>query len=304
MIRPMASTGSGAQVQSCPNCGQPVETAGLEPFGKVNCPGCGFQLRVERVFENYVVVEPLGTGGMGSVYKARDTRLNRFVALKLLRKEFAGDAAFTAKLKDEARITASIRHPHVVEVYSVGEDHGQFYVVMELVDGGSLDDRIEDEKRISELETLEVGLQVAKGLLAALQAGLIHRDIKPGNILFADRHTAKIVDFGLALLAAQHAETEGEIWGTPYYIAPERLTNAKEDFRSDLYSLGATLFHAVSGRPTFDNETQSAAELKTLKSNPIGLKEVAARCLRRNRGRDRQNAASESGSSGRIPTRS
>ncbi len=275
-MRSMASTESGAQVQSCPSCGETVATTGLEPFGRVDCPACGQPLRVERVFdENFVVVEPLGTGGMGSVYKARDTRLNRFVAIKLLRKEFAGDSTFTAKLQDEARITASIQHPHVVEVYSVGEDHGQFYVVMELVDGGSLDDRMEDEKRISESQTLELGLQVAQGLQAALQAGLIHRDIKPGNILFVDRTRAKIVDFGLALLAAQHAETEGEIWGTPYYVAPERLTGAKEDFRSDLYSLGATLFHAVSGRPTFENETQSAAELKKLKSNPISLKEVA-----------------------------
>ena len=261
-------------MQSCPGCGRPVETAGLEPFARVNCPGCGMQLRVERVFENFAVVEPLGTGGMGSVYKARDSRLNRFVALKLLRKEFAGDVTFTAKLKDEARITASIKHPHVVEVFSVGEDHGQFYVVMELVDGGSLDDRMEDEKRISEMQALEIGIQIAKGLQAALRAGLIHRDIKPGNILFADRNTAKIVDFGLALFAAQLAETEGEIWGTPYYVAPERLTSEPEDFRSDLYSLGATLFHAISGRPTFENETQSAAELKKLKANPIGLKEV------------------------------
>ena len=182
----MSST-DGAPEQVCPSCGRVVSTAGLEPFSKLVCPGCGSQLRVERVFENYEVVEPLGTGGMGSVYKARDTRLNRFVALKLLRKEFAGDASFTAKLQEEARITASINHPHVVEVFSVGEDHGQFYVVMELVDGGSLDDKMEDEKRISELQTLEVGLQVAKGLQAALKAGLIHRDIKPGNILFADR---------------------------------------------------------------------------------------------------------------------
>ncbi|MEO7168392.1 MAG: protein kinase [Chthoniobacterales bacterium] len=272
----MASSESGKQVQSCPSCGEPVATAGLDPFAKVECPACGVPLRVERIFETYLVVEPLGTGGMGSVYKARDTRLNRFVALKLLRKEFAGDATFTAKLQEEARITASIKHPHVVEVFSVGEDHGQFYVVMELVDGGSLDDRIEDEKRISELQTLELGLQVAKGLQAALQAGLIHRDIKPGNILFEERTRAKIVDFGLALFAAQHAaETDDEIWGTPYYVAPERLTGEKEDFRSDLFSLGATLFHAISGRPTFVDETQSAAELKKLKSNPVPLREVA-----------------------------
>jgi tRNA A-37 threonylcarbamoyl transferase component Bud32 len=271
----MSSTDSGVQEQRCPRCGRAVATAGLEPFTKISCPGCGFQLRVERVFKNYFVLEPLGTGGMGSVYKARDARLNRFVALKLLRKEFAGDENLTAKLQEEARLTASIKHPHVVEVFATGEEDGQFYVVMELVDGGSLDDRMEDEKRISEKETLEIGLQVAKGLQAALQAGLIHRDIKPGNILFAARQTAKIVDFGLAQLAVQHAQTEGEIWGTPYYVAPERLTSQPEDFRSDVYSLGATLFHALAGRPTFENETQSAAELKKLKSNPVGLKEAA-----------------------------
>jgi serine/threonine protein kinase len=145
---PMAST-DGVQVQPCPGCGRPVETTGLEPFAKVGCPACGFQLRVERVFGKYEIVEPLGIGGMGSVYKARDTRLNRFVALKLLRREFADDATFNAKLQEEARITASIKHPHVVEVFAVGEDHGQFYVVMELVDGGSLDDRMEDEKAAS-----------------------------------------------------------------------------------------------------------------------------------------------------------
>ncbi len=163
----------------------------------------------------------------------------------------------------------------MVRVFATGEEHGQFYVVMELVDGGSLDDRINDEEGISEKKTLEIGLQVATGLQAALQLGLIHRDIKPGNILFTDREVAKIVDFGLAPVASHHAETEGEIWGTPYYVAPERLTSEPEDFRSDIYSLGATLFHALSGRPIFENETQSAAELKKLKSHPVSLKKVA-----------------------------
>ncbi len=265
----------GAPTQLCPGCGRLVETAHLEPFSKVSCPGCGLELWVERVFENYEILEPLGRGGMSSVFKARDTRLNRFVALKLLRKEFSGDKSFTTKLQEEARITGSIKHPHVVEVFSVGSDHGQFYVVMELVDGGNLDDRIEDEKRISEIHALEVGLQVAEGLQAALQAGLIHRDIKPGNILFTEANRAKIVDFGLGLLAEQHADAEGEIWGTPYYMAPERLTSEREDFRSDLYSLGATLFHALAGRPTFEVETHSATELKDLKANPPGLKKVA-----------------------------
>ncbi|MGI8431548.1 MAG: protein kinase domain-containing protein [Chthoniobacterales bacterium] len=269
------SATDGAPAQACASCGRLVETTGLEPFSKVTCPDCGAQLRVERTFENYEVVEPLGTGGMGSVFKARDNNLNRFVALKLLRKEFASDQGFTEKLQEEARITGSIKHPHVVEVYSVGSDGGQFYVVMELVDGGSLDDRIEDEKKLTEMRTLEVGLQVAQGLQAALQAGLIHRDIKPGNILFADAHTAKIVDFGLALLAEKNAEAQGEIWGTPYYIAPERLTGKPEDFRSDLYSLGATLFHAIAGRPTFESETLAAAELQQIKEHPPKLQQIA-----------------------------
>ncbi len=271
----MASSGSGAPEQACPSCERVVSTAGLEPFAKLSCPGCGFQLRVERVFENYEIVEPLGAGGMGSVFKARDRRLHRFVALKILREEFVGDESLDARLQEEARITASIHHPHVLEIFSVGHDHGQFYVVMELVDGGSLDARMENEKRISEVRALDVGLQVAQGLQAALRAGLIHRDIKPGNILFTDAGTAKIVDFGLALLAEQHAEAEGEIWGTPYYVAPERLTSEPEDFRSDLYSLGAMLFHAMAGRPTFENETQSAAELNKLKANPPRLKAIA-----------------------------
>src|SRR6266403_554625 len=141
MIRPMASTDSGAPAQSCPSCGQSVETAGLEPFAKLDCPACGHQLRVERVFEKYIVVEPLGTGGMGSVYKARDTRLNRFVALKILRPELSADPSEIRRLEQEARATAAVNDPHVVQVFSSGTDHAQFYLVMELVDQGSLDDR-------------------------------------------------------------------------------------------------------------------------------------------------------------------
>ncbi len=271
----MASTEEGGQTQLCPNCGSRVDTNGQGPFANVDCSQCGTAVHFERVFEHYIIVEPLGSGGMGSVYKARDTRLNRFVAIKLLREEFADKIDYSTQLQHEARITASINHPHVVKVFGLSRDHGQHYLVMELVQAGSLDDRMQNDTRISELQTLEIGLQVASGLQAAHQAGLIHRDVKPGNILFADGHTAKIVDFGLALLAEQKAETKGEIWGTPYYVAPERLNNEREDFRSDIYSLGATLFHAIAGRPTFEDEAQSAAELKKLKTKTVPLREVA-----------------------------
>ncbi len=232
-------------------------------------------MRAARQFNHFSIVEVLGAGGMGAVYKALDRNLNRMVALKLLKKEMSADESFIDKLEDEARITASINHPFVVKVFSFGSDQGQYYIAMELVDKGSLDDLMQLQTRVSELQVMQVGLQVAGGLQAAHERGLIHRDVKPGNILFADAHTAKITDFGLALLAEQEAESRGEIWGTPYYIAPEKLNNQPEDFRSDIYSLGGTLFHAVAGRPPFEAESASLVALKHLKSRAVSLQAFA-----------------------------
>jgi serine/threonine protein kinase len=232
-------------------------------------------MRVERTFDHFVLLETLGFGGMGTVYKARDTLLDRLVALKVLHKDLAGDKDHTARLREEARVAASVNHPNVIQVFSSGTDHGQFYVVMELVDHGTLDDLIEKRNRLSEEQVLESGIQVAKGLRAAYQQGLIHRDVKPANILFVDEQTAKISDFGLAGAATQESKTTEEIWGTPYYVAPERLNNAPEDFRSDIYSLGATLFHAVAGKAPIEGVTNSAVVLLELKSRPLDLQTVA-----------------------------
>ena len=271
----MSSTDGAACLQACPNCGALVDVHEQEPLEKFHCPTCGTAMRAARHFNHFSIVEVLGSGGMGSVYKALDRNLNRMVALKLLRKELSADENFINKLEDEARITASINHPFVVKVFSFGSDFGQYYIAMELVDKGSLDDLMQLQNRIAELQVLQVGLQVAGGLQAAHESGLIHRDVKPGNILFADAHTAKITDFGLALLAEQEAESRGEIWGTPYYIAPEKLNNQPEDFRSDIYSLGGTLFHAVAGRPPFEAESASLVALKHLKSRAVSLQAFA-----------------------------
>jgi hypothetical protein len=257
--------------QSCPACGLLIDVSHEEPLARVTCPGCGEKFRVERAFDNFALLETLGVGGMGSVYKARDTRLNRFVALKILRPELSADPVEIRRLEHEARATAAVNDPHVVQVFSSGTDHGQFYLVMELVDQGSLDDRMAEQERVAETQVLDTGIQVARGLRAAHEKGLIHRDIKPGNILFADEATAKIGDFGLAVAAEQNAEAQNEIWGTPYYVAPERLNNEPEDFRSDIYSLGATLYHALAGRPPFEGETNSATALRDLKNNPQSL---------------------------------
>ncbi len=270
----MASDDS-ATTQSCPACGVPIDTANAEPLERVACPKCGEKVRVERAFDNFVLVETLGIGGMGTVYKARDTLLDRLVALKLLRKDLEGGVDQAKQLQQEARVTASVNHPNVVQVFSSGTAHGQFYLVMELVDHGSLDDLIEQHKRLPEEQVLETGIQVAKGLRAAYAKGLIHRDVKPANILFNEENAAKIGDFGLAGVAAQGAEDRGEIWGTPYYVAPERLNNEAEDFRSDIYSLGATLFHAVAGKAPIEGDTNSAVALLNLKREPIDLATVA-----------------------------
>lgn len=230
---------------------------------------------MRRRFNNFEVVALIGEGGMGSVYKAYDHALERMVALKVLRREMSQSEQGRSELEQEARVTASVNHPHVVRVYSFGEADGQFYLAMELVEKGSLDDLMNIQECVPEAQVLEIGGQIAQGLEAAYEKGLIHRDVKPGNILFADAHTTKIVDFGLARVLEEEAESRGEIWGTPYYIAPERLNYAPEDFRSDIYSLGGTLFHAIAGRPPFDADTANMVALKKLKSRPVSLEVFA-----------------------------
>jgi tRNA A-37 threonylcarbamoyl transferase component Bud32 len=267
----MAAESKTSTLQTCPACGASFDTGAAEPMARVDCPNCGEKARAERMFDNFLIVETVGVGGMGTVYKARDTLLDRFVALKLLRKDLEGGMDETA-LRQEARMAASVNHPNIVQLFSSGTDHDQFYLVMELVEHGSLDDYIEQQTRLPEEQVLEAGIQTAKGLRAAYGKGLIHRDVKPANILFADEHMAKIGDFGLAGIAA---EARGELWGTPYYVAPERLNHQPEDFRSDMYSLGATLFHALAGKAPIEGETNSAAELRALKQQPFLLSVVA-----------------------------
>ncbi len=262
-------------IQACPSCGSFLDVSDQEPFAQVHCPSCGTLLRVRTQFQNYTLEGLMGVGGMGAVFKALDLNLQRHVALKILRREFSSSQKDVGKLEREARITAMVNHPNVVKIFSFGSDHGQFYLAMELVDKGSLDDLMELQGQIAELQVLEIGIQVASGLAAASKLGLIHRDVKPGNILFADAHTTKIVDFGLAIVMEEEAAQRGEIWGTPYYVAPEKLDNRPEDFRSDIYSLGGTLFHALAGRPPYEAQTASLVALKHLKSQPVSLQAFA-----------------------------
>jgi serine/threonine protein kinase len=263
---------------TCWICGAVLDACGYEPLVRVVCRNCGQKNLLQRTFDHFVPMETLGVGGMGTVYKARDTQLERFVALKLLRKDFSSEADHGAQLQQEARVAASVNHPNIVQIFSLGTDHGQFYVVMELIDHGSLDDLIESQGRLADEQVLDVGIQIARGLRAAHRKGLIHRDVKPANILFVDEQAAKIGDFGLAAFATQDSQdvqSDRVIWGTPPYVAPERLYNQAEDLRSDIYSLGATLFHAVAGKPPIDGSTNSATELRELKQHPSELRTIA-----------------------------
>lgn len=262
---------ANSPIQACGVCEALIDITDHEPLEQIGCPHCGADLVVRGQIDNYQLVEVAGRGGMGVVYKGYDPGLDRYVALKLLRKDHSGQTKLITQLENEAAITATVSDPHVVRVYSTGVDRGRFYIAMELVDKGSLDDLIRLQGRVAEAQTLQVGIHIAKGLRAAQQHGLIHRDVKPGNILFADAHNAKIVDFGLAIFMEQEESVRGEIWGTPYYVAPEKLDMQPEDFRSDIYSLGASLFHALAGRPPFEAESATMVALKHLKSQPVSI---------------------------------
>lgn len=262
-------------IETCPTCNQEIDVTDQEPFSNVLCPACGAGMRVRVHFNDYTLLESLGEGGMGAVFRATDDRLHREVALKILKRESADAPVDHAKLAEEARLTASINHPNVVRVFAFGEDHGQFYLAMELVNKGSLDELMELHKRVPEAQVLDIGIQIASGLQAAAERGLIHRDVKPGNILFANSRLAKIVDFGLARILSGASDDSEEIWGTPFYVAPEKLEHRPEDFRSDIYSLGATLFHAIAGQPPFDAETATETALMHLNSTGVDLQKVA-----------------------------
>lgn len=210
---------------------------------------------------------------MGKVYRARDKYLNREVALKVLR---LGEGNLPEKLALEARMTALVEHPNTVKIYDFGQSQGEFYIAMELIPGGSLHDRMYRAEGVGEEEVLRAGINVAEGLSAALKKGLIHRDIKPANILFTSDGQAKLVDFGLATAMGGVDNARGEaVLGTPYYIAPERLEDRAEDFRSDIYSLGASLMHAVSKVPPLEEEWPELEKLQRLKGEQLDLARLA-----------------------------
>ncbi len=258
-------------VNQCPDCSQSVDVTALPPFSKISCPHCSATFRVKTFLGQYQLTGILGEGGMSKVFRAVDSHLGREVALKVLHPALSRDAALTAMFEREAKLTASILHPNVVKVYTVGREQGYFFIAMELVRATSLEEMIANKGSLSESDVLAIAHDVTNGLAAAQEEGLIHRDIKPGNMLVTEDDTAKLVDFGLAVQQGGEDESE-DLWATPFYVPPEKLEGDTDTYLGDIYSLGATLFHALAGCPPFDANTSSLEELKVIKKRDLDLK--------------------------------
>ena len=241
---------------TCGGCGAKVFIAGdLPPLSTTPCSKCGHPVMMPMRMRQFELRDAIGSGGMATVYRAFDLMLEREVAVKLMRKELVEDTHGLENFYREARACAALNHTNIIHIYTFDEFEGQLYLVMELADRGSLDHRIEQHGRLSELQVLDIGIKVASALDTALKHNLLHRDIKPGNILFNSEGEPKLVDFGLARSTEADTEYESTVWGTPYYIAPEKVKREREDFLSDMYSLAGTLYHALTGHVPFEAPT-------------------------------------------------
>jgi eukaryotic-like serine/threonine-protein kinase len=224
----------------------------------------------------YAVERTLGTGGMALVYLARDEELGRPVAIKVLGERFAADPEFRERFVREARMAARLAHPNIVSVYDVGEEDGRPYIVMECVEGTTLADEVSRRKRLPAHEVVDLGLQACAGLAHAHEAGLVHRDVKPQNLLLRDDGVLKIADFGIARAEEATRLTQvGTVLGTVQYLSPEQAAGEHVTAAADLYSLGAVLYELLTGRPP--RRFESLAELDAGRDAPIApVGEVAA----------------------------
>ena len=220
------------------------------------------------VINRYEIIAKIGSGGMADVYKAKDHVLNRLVAIKVLKQEYSTDATFVKKFRVEAQSAAGLSHPNIVSVYDVGEDDGVYFIVMELVQGITLKNYIDMKGKLDIREALNISVQIASGLSAAHENRIIHRDIKPQNIIMSRDGKVKVTDFGIAKVADSTTVTTTAA-GTVHYISPEQARGGYSDERSDIYSLGITMYEMVTGRVPFEGETNVAVALMHIQSEMV-----------------------------------
>ena len=219
--------------------------------------------------ERYELLDRIGSGGMADVFSARDRLLDRMVAVKVLHSQFANDASFVSRFQHEAQGAAKLSHPNIVSIYDVGEDGGSHYIVMELVTGSTLKEKIASQGHLTVEESLRMAGCIASALEAAHAKGLVHCDIKPHNILIADNGSVKVADFGIARAVSSSAATfDGNVVGSVHYLSPEQAKGTSVTTKSDIYSLGVVLFEMLTGRVPFTGETPVSVALKQI-TDPV-----------------------------------
>ena len=252
--------------------------------------------------ERYEVQALIGTGGMANVYRAMDQKLNREVAIKVLKEEYSSNKNFVSKFKAEAQAAAGLMHPNIVNVYDVGDENGLYYFVMELVDGITLKHYIEKKIRLSVKEAVSIAIQVSMGIEAAHNKGIIHRDIKPQNIIISRDGKVKVADFGIARAATSDTITTHAM-GSVHYTSPEQARGGYSDAKSDIYSIGITLFEMVTGRVPFDGETTVSIAIKHIQEEmpspriyvqdiPVSVEQIIFKCTQKNPDRRYLNISS------------
>ena len=242
--------------------------------------------------ERYEIIARIGSGGMADVYKAQDHKLNRLVAVKVMKAEFREDTGFVQRFQKEAQAAAKLSHPNVVNVYDVGEDRGLYYIVMELVEGITLKNYIQKKGKLSVKEATSIAIQVSLGLEAAHNRGIIHRDVKPQNIMISTDGKVKLSDFGIAKAMNSNTIT-ANVMGSVHYSSPEQVRGGISDAKSDIYSLGITMYEMVTGRVPFDGDSTVSIAIKHLQEEmvspsrytpdlPYSLEQIILKCTQKN----------------------
>ncbi len=242
--------------------------------------------------DRYEIVGKIGAGGMSDVYKAKDHTLGRFVAIKVLKSEFSDDVNFVTKFRTEAQSAAGLEHPNIVNIYDVGSENGMHYIVMEYVEGITLKTYIEKKGQLSFKEAVSIAIQVGRGIEAAHNKHIVHRDIKPQNIMISTEGKVKVMDFGIARAATSNT-INSDVMGSVHYSSPEQARNGFVDGKSDIYSLGIVMYEMVTGRVPFDGDTTVAVAIQHLQEEmvapsayapdlPISMEKIILKCAQKN----------------------